>query len=155
MLEQLFAFASPAIICWLLMFLLPNWRVTQFLAKSAIFPLYLAALYTIGVISVIVQSGFGFVRDFGSAEGVIRLLSSSDFALLIWLHLLCFDQAIGHYVYRDNMEHRYVPMPVQSILLFLILMFGPFGFLCYLALRTIIQARFARKTSIHSYKKQE
>jgi threonine/homoserine/homoserine lactone efflux protein len=33
------------------------------------------------------------------------------------------------------MAHRYVPLPVQSVLLFLILMFGPFGFLIYLAIR--------------------
>ncbi|MDC2866293.1 ABA4-like family protein [Bacillus sp. BP-3] len=137
MYEKLFALAGIAILLWLLLILLPTWRVTRFLAGIAIFPMYLATLYAIGIIMVIVESGFGFVQDFGSAEGVIRLLSKSDFALLVWLHLLCFDQAIGHYVYRDNMEHRYVSIPLQSILLFLILMFGPLGLLCYLVLRQV------------------
>ncbi|SFC39914.1 protein of unknown function [Bacillus sp. 491mf] len=137
MYEKLFSLAGIAILLWLLLILLPTWRVTRFLAGIAIFPMYLAALYTIGIIIVIVGSGLGFVQDFGSAEGVIRLLSKSDFALLVWLHLLCFDQAIGHYVYRDNMEHRYVSIPLQSILLFLILMFGPLGLLCYLVLRQV------------------
>ncbi|MDF2649913.1 MAG: hypothetical protein K0Q73_5718 [Paenibacillus sp.] len=137
MYEKLFALASIATPFWLLMMLLPTWRVTRFLANSAIFPIYLAVLYAVGIIAAIGSSGFGFMQDFGSVEGVIRLMSVPDFALLVWLHILCFDQAVGHYVYRDNMEHRYVPLPVQSILLFLILMFGPLGFLCYLALRTV------------------
>ncbi|MED1569358.1 ABA4-like family protein [Bacillus paramycoides] len=137
MYEKLFSLAGIAILLWLLLILLPMWRVTRFLADIAIFPMYLAALYAIGIIMAIVDSGFGFVQDFGSAEGVIRMLSKPDFALLVWLHLLCFDQEIGHYVYRDNMEHRYVPIPMQSIFLFLILMFGPLGLLCYLVLRQV------------------
>ncbi|MEW9701408.1 ABA4-like family protein [Paenibacillus sp. SI8] len=137
MFVQLFALASIATPFWLLMILLPKWRLTQFLANTAIFPIFLAVLYAVGIITAIAGSGFGFVQDFGSAAGVIRLLASPDFALLVWLHILCFDQAIGHYVYRDNMQHRYVPLPVQSVLLFFILMFGPLGFLCYLGLRAI------------------
>lgn len=137
MYEKLFSLASIAMLLWLLLILLPMWRVTRFLTNITIFPMYLAALYAIGIITAIVGSGFGFVQDFGSAEGVIRLLSKPDFALLVWLHLLCFDQAIAHYVYRDNMEHRYVSIPMQSVLLFLILMFGPLGLLCYLVLRKV------------------
>lgn len=136
MIETLFSFNSLAMLGWVLLILLPSWRVTRFIANSAVFPIYLALLYAIGMISIIAETGLGFVSDFGSAEGVIGLLSSPDFVLLVWLHVLCFDQVVGHYVYQDNMEHRYVPLPIQSILLFLILMFGPFGFLCYLTIRT-------------------
>ncbi|GKU77256.1 hypothetical protein L3i20_v216530 [Paenibacillus sp. L3-i20] len=135
MIAALFSTTGIAILSWLLLILLPKWRFTQFLANTAVFPIYLALLYTIGIITVIVEAGFGFVNDFGSAEGVIRLLSNPEFALLVWIHILCFDQAVGHYVYRDNMAHRYVALPIQSILLFSILMFGPLGFLCYLAIR--------------------
>ena len=103
---------------WVLLILLPKWRFTRFLANTAVFPIYLALLYAIGIITAIAEGGLGFVRDFGSPEGVVRLLSDPDFALLVWLHVLCFDQAVGHYVYRDNMAHRYVPLPVQSVLLF-------------------------------------
>jgi hypothetical protein len=137
MFELLFSFASPAIVLWLLLILLPGWRVTRFAASTAIFPVYLAALYTIGIIAAISEAGLGFVRDFGTSEGVVRLLAVPDFALIVWIHILCFDQAVGHFIYRDNMEHRYVPLPIQSMILFLTLMFGPFGLLCYLTLRKI------------------
>lgn len=143
----LYSFASIAILVWLLMILLPAWRVTRFLVNSAVFPIYLAILYSIGIIIAIASSGVGFMQDFGSAEGVIHLLSDPGFALIVWIHILSFDQFIGHYVYKDNMEHRYVPLPVQSLLLFLILMLGPFGFLCYLSLRKIRKIRGAGNLS--------
>jgi hypothetical protein len=137
MFEQLFTFANPVLFFWLLMMFLPKWRVTIFLANKGVFPFYLALLYTVGIITVIINEGFGFVMEFGSAEGVIQLLSIPDFALLCWIHILCFDQAIGHYIYHDNMQHRYVSLPIQSIILFATLLFGPFGFLCYLILKTV------------------
>lgn len=139
MYERLFALANPAVAFWLLLMLLPGWRVTRFLANTAIFPVYLAVLYVVGIASAAAASGFGFMSDYGSAEGVTRLLSNTDFALLVWIHVLCFDQAVGHYIYRDNMKHRYVPLPVQSVLLFCTLMFGPLGFLGYIGLRSLRQ----------------
>jgi hypothetical protein len=135
MIGTLFSINGIAMLGWVLLILLPKWRVTRFLAGTAVFPIYLALLYALGIIIAIAEGGLGFVRDFGSPEGVVRLLSNPDFALLVWLHVLCFDQAVGHYVYRDNMAHRYVPLPVQSVLLFLVFMFGPLGFLCYLTIR--------------------
>ncbi|MFC0215831.1 ABA4-like family protein [Paenibacillus chartarius] len=137
MYETLFSLSSPAMVFWILLIVLPFWRVTRWLANSAIFPIYLAALYAVGIIAAILSNGLGFVSDFNSSEGIIRLLSNPDFALIVWIHVLCFDQAVGHYVYRDNMEHRYVPLPLQSVLLFFVLMFGPVGFLCYLILREV------------------
>ncbi|MFC4303709.1 abscisic acid-deficient protein Aba4 family protein [Cohnella boryungensis] len=144
MIEALFSIAGIAMLGWLLLILLPKWRFTRFLANTGVFHLYLALLYAVGIITVIAEGGLGFVNDFGSSEGVVRLLSDPDFALLVWLHVLCFDQVIGHYLYRDNMAHRYVPLPIQSVLLFLILMFGPFGFLIYLAIRAFRKSRKPR-----------
>ncbi|MCZ8521242.1 MULTISPECIES: ABA4-like family protein [Paenibacillus] len=137
MYSWLFAAAGFATPFWLLMIFLPGWRVTKYLADRQVFPVLLALLYTVGVGTAVVQGGLGFVRDFGSEEGVIRLLAAPEFALIVWIHILCFDQAIGHRIYRENMEHRVVPLPVQSILLFLTLMFGPFGWLLYTGLRAL------------------
>jgi len=134
---------------WLLLMLLPGWRVTRFLADTAIFPVYLAVLYAVGMVATVAASGFGFMSDYGSAEGVARLLSDTDIALLVWIHVLCFDQAVGHYIYRDNMKHRYVPLPVQSVLLFCTLMFGPLGFLGYVGLRSLRQRAGRRVRADH------
>jgi hypothetical protein len=133
--------AGYATIAWLLLIVLPAWRVTRQVARSAAFPVYLCVLYAIGVGAIIASSGAGFIRDFGSAEGVIRILARSDVALIAWIHILAFDQLVGLFIYRDNMRHRYVPLPVQSLILALTFMFGPVGFLTYWAIRAARRAR--------------
>lgn len=131
----LFNLAALAIAGWALMIFLPSWSVTRWIARSAVFPVYLAALYVIGVVPLVVAAGPGIIREFGSAEGVVRLLGSADAALVVWIHVLVFDQLVGVMIYRDNMRNRVVPAPVQSVILFLTLMFGPAGFLAYYAIR--------------------
>jgi hypothetical protein len=137
----LFNVAGPAIVGWLLLILLPKWRVTRFIAETAIFPVFLAVLYVVGLAPLLAAQGLGVMRDFGSAEGVTRLLARQDVALVAWIHILAFDQLVALYIYRDNMERRYVPLVVQSVLLFLTLMFGPVGFLAYYLLRLARRGR--------------
>jgi hypothetical protein len=62
-------------------------------------------------------------------------MAQRDIALVAWIHFLAFDQLVGIFVYRDNMHHRYVPIPVQSLILFLTFMLGPVGFLSYYLIR--------------------
>lgn len=131
----LFNVAGWAVLMWALLIFLPKWRVTRLLASREVFPVFLSVLYVVGVAAALSATGLGAVRDFGSAEGVTRLLARQDVALVAWIHILAFDQLVGHHIYRDNMEHRYVPLVVQSVILFLTLMFGPAGFLVYYLLR--------------------
>lgn len=131
----LFKIAGFAAPIWALLIFLPTWRGTRWIARSAIVPALLCILYVIGIVGLISASGFGFVREFGSAEGVAHLLSQSDIALVAWIHFLAFDQLVGIFIYRDNMHHRYVPIPVQSVILFFTFMLGPVGFLTYYLLR--------------------
>ncbi|HJQ10379.1 MAG TPA: ABA4-like family protein [Gemmatimonadaceae bacterium] len=125
-------FAAPA---WALLIFVPTWRGTRWLARSAIVPAFLCVLYVIGIGAQIIAGGLGFVREFGTAEGVAHLLSQADIAIIAWIHFLAFDQLVGIFIYRDNMHHRYVPIPVQSVILFFTFMLGPVGFLSYYLLR--------------------
>jgi hypothetical protein len=144
----LFNLAGPAIFAWLLLIFLPKWRVTQWLARTAIVPALLAVLYVVGIATLIADSGFGFARDFGSAEGVTGLMARQDVALVAWIHILVFDQLVGLFIYRDNIHHRYVPLPVQSVILFLTFMFGPVGFITYYV------ARLAKTRSLESHRSE-
>lgn len=141
----LFNLAGYAIVAWLLLIFLPKWGVTRFVARSAVFPVYLSVLYVIGVAAVLAELGPGLVRDFGSAEGVTRLLARQDVALVAWIHILAFDQLVALHIYRENMDHHYVALPVQSVLLVLTLMFGPAGFLAYYVLRLVARSRGGRR----------
>jgi hypothetical protein len=139
----LFNLSSVAMPGWLLLILLPGWRVTRRLAEWQVFPIYLAALYAVGIVPILVGYGLGVVRDFGNAEGVQRLLANSDIALVAWIHILAFDQVVGLLIYRENMADRYVSLPVQSVLLFVTLMFGPIGYLTYAVVRQMARRRKA------------
>lgn len=142
----LFNVAGVAILGWALMILLPTWSVTRRLVAWTVFPVLLAGIYVIGVVAVLAETGLGAVADFGSAEGVVRLLSDPDVALIAWIHLLAFDHLVGVLIFRDNLRNDVVPVPVQSILLFLTLMFGPAGFLTY----WIVRVARGRGTSLTS-----
>jgi hypothetical protein len=148
----LFSLAGPAAFAWLLLILLPKWRVTEWLARTSIVPALMAVLYVVGIATLIAQSGLGFTRDFGNAEGVTRLMARQDVALVAWIHILVFDQLVGLFIYRDNMRHRYVPLVAQSVILFLTFMFGPVGFLTYYLARLVVSRSLtgaARPTADH------
>ncbi len=138
---RLFDLAGLAIIAWLLLIFLPKWRVTQFIARTQIFPVFICVLYVVGVVPLLMGTGLGVMQDFGTAEGVTRLLTRQEVALVAWIHILAFDQLVGLFIYRENMERRYVPLPVQSVILFFTLMFGPAGFLIYYVLRFLRRRR--------------
>src|SRR5688572_9559337 len=143
MYAALFNLAGFAIVAWLLLILLPVWKVTRWIAETAIFPVFLAVIYIIGIIPLVVQAGPGMISDFGSAEGVLRLLADPNVALIAWIHILTFDQVVALHIYRDNLQHRWVSLPVQSVILFFTLMLGPVGFLAYHTIRAVRRRRAA------------
>ncbi len=135
MYSNLFQLASLAIIGWIPLIFFPTWSGSRRLAESAFFPIYIAVVYAFGVGALLMQFGPGFIADFGTADGVARLLARREIAWVAWLHILAFDQVIGLLIYHENMRRRYVPLPVQSALLFLTLMFGPLGYITFAAIR--------------------
>jgi hypothetical protein len=137
----LFSLTSSAILAWLLLIFLPTWPVTRWLAGREFFPVYLSLLYLVGLAPLLLAHGLGVVRDFGTADGVIRLLADADVALVVWIHILAFDQVVGLLIYRENMAERHVPIPIQSVLLFVTLMFGPVGYLSYYLARAVARRR--------------
>lgn len=133
--STLFSLTGIGILGWALMIFFPKWALTKRAAKSAVFPIYLSALYLAGVVPLVLAAGPGIVMKFGTATGVISLLSDADVALIAWIHILVFDQFVGLLIYRDNMRERLIPVALQSVILFLTLMFGPVGFLLYQLIR--------------------
>ncbi len=131
----LFNLAGLAIVGWALMILLPKWSITKRLVEWTAFPVALSVIYVIGVAAVLSETGFGIIADFGSAEGVIELLANPNLALVAWIHLMALDHLVAVGIFRDNLRHDVVPIPIQSLLLVLTLMFGPIGFLTYWIVR--------------------
>jgi len=115
---------------WLLWMAAPSSRLSRTVARS-IWPwVLLAAAYLAFIAIAIAQDGLG-PRAFGSLEGVMRLFDSRWATLAGWTHYLCFDLFVARWIMNDAPDAGYWLTPI----LFLTLMFGPVGLLCYLTVR--------------------
>jgi hypothetical protein len=127
--EQLFTATNAlAVLSWLLLGALPGRRwVTDIVTGKAV-PMLFAALY-----AVIVITKFGGADgSFSTLDGVATLFTNPWLLLAGWLHYLTFDLLIGTWEARDARE-RGVSRLVLVPCLFLTLMFGPAGWLLYVA----------------------
>jgi hypothetical protein len=118
---------------WALMILVPRWRWTQRIVQFPFFVALLALLYVILVIPQLATILPILLRP--SVTSVAAVLGTPAGATIGWIHFLAFDLFVGRWIYLDSREHG-ISAWFVSPLLFLTLMLGPFGFLCYFCLRT-------------------
>jgi ABA4-like protein len=140
--ETIFSLSSLLVMpFWLLMIALPHWRWTGRLMRSPLVCaapalLYLAlALPRIGALLAIVTRP--------TLPGIAAVLGTPAGATLAWAHFLAFDLFVGRWIYLDSRE-RGISAWIMAPLLFFTLMLGPIGFLGYLAVRAIANARQPR-----------
>ena len=117
---------------WVLMIILPKWKVTRFLIDYKIIPLLLSLLYAIYILIAIRISGG---MDFGSLSSVMALFTEENAVLAGWVHYLAFDLLVGMWMLDQNKKlgiHQLLMAPC----LFGAFMFGPVGFLLFMILRT-------------------
>lgn len=118
---------------WLLLLILPKWKVTRFLIDYKVVPLLLSLFYVYFMISHI-QSGGGL--DFGSLSSVMALFTMENAVMAGWVHYLAFDLLIGMWMVNQNRNlgiHQLLMAPC----LFATFMLGPVGFLLFMILKTI------------------
>ncbi len=120
---------------WALWILAPRSQPARAIAASTWPWAILAALYTALVAFALTRDGAAF-PDLGSLDGVMALFASPWAALAGWVHYLCFDLFVARWMMHDAPDAGYRLAPV----LLLTLLFGPAGLLCYLALRSWLQA---------------
>ena len=116
---------------WLLLVVLPRWRLTLPLVRLAIVPL-LAIAY-VAIIAARFGSNDG---NFGSLAGVQRLFADPYVLTAGWIHYLAFDLFVGAWIVEDALARR-VPAWARIVPLPLTLMFGPAGLLLSLVLRQL------------------
>ena len=130
---------------WLLMIALPHWSWTRRLLQS---PLVVAAPAVLYLLLALPQFGT-LVPAVASPTlpGVAGLLGTPVGATIAWAHFLAFDLFVGRWAYLDSQE-RGISAWVMAPVLFLILMFGPIGFLLYLAVRAARETQ--RRRAAHA-----
>ncbi len=123
---------TVAMPMWLLMIVLPKWKVTRFLIDYKVVPIFLSLFYVFYMVSHI-QAGEGL--DFGSLASVMSLFTMEYAVMAGWVHYLAFDLLIGMWMINQNQKlgiHQLLMAPC----LFATFMLGPVGFLLFMLVRT-------------------
>lgn len=117
---------------WVLLVVLPTWKITRFFIDFKIIPLLLAGIYAIYIFQAMQRGGM----DFGSLAGVMALFTAEDAVLAGWVHYLAFDLLVGMWMVDQNRTLGIHPLLMAPCLLGT-LMLGPLGFLLFMTVKTI------------------
>jgi len=123
---------------WLLMIILPKWKVTRFLVAYKIIPVILSLVYMAYIVQHIANGGG---LNFGSLESVMQLFTIEEAVLAGWVHYLAFDLFVGMWILEENQKLKVNHLIIIPCL-FLSFMLGPIGFLAFYIIKTL-------KTSNH------
>ena len=130
-------FNRGIIIFWLLLIVAPRWKGTDFLVNSVAVPVIIGLTYTWLIARAVFFHEGAADSSFTSLHGVMAFFTSPVAATAGWIHFLVFDLFIGAWETRDA-QRRGVPHLAVIPCLIVTLLFGPIGFLLYLALRTAL-----------------
>jgi hypothetical protein len=135
--EAVFALVSQAAMAtWILMLAFPRRHVVVTTIAGGITPVLLGVVYA-ALIAAWWRSSDG---GFSSLAGVAALFSNEWLLLAGWVHYLAFDLLVGRWELLDS-QKRGIPHPFVLPCLLLTFMFGPGGWLLYLALRAAWRRR--------------
>ena len=129
--EQVFSLVNPlALLAWLLLAALPRQRWPAELVCGWLLPALFASLY----LAILAATWGGHEGGFSSLPEVAQLFQNRWLLLAGWIHYLAFDLFVGSWIVRDARARgiRHLLVLPSLALTFL---FGPAGWLSYLALR--------------------
>jgi len=129
--NQVFSIANfTALAAWLLMAVLPRQRwVTRIVGASV------ALLFAAAYAAIIAARWAGRSGGFSSLPAVAALFADPWLLLAGWIHYLAFDLLVGRWETLDARD-RGIPHLAVVPCLALTFMFGPAGWLLYIAVRT-------------------
>lgn len=123
---------SVAMIGWLLLILVPDWKYTKGVVQGGLISILLGFLYLYLIVFYFGNADGGF----DSLENVMLLFGNKHAVLAGWVHYLAFDLWVGSWEAGDAVKRgisRWLVLPC----LLLTFMFGPVGLLLYLFIRSI------------------
>lgn len=118
---------------WILMIILPKWKVTKFLMEYKVIPLLLALIYAVYIIQSLLTGG---MMDFGSLESVMALFTEETAVLAGWIHYLAFDLLVGMWILEQNKKVG-IHQALMAVCLLGTFMFGPIGFLLFMIMKSL------------------
>ena len=133
--ETVFSIANTtALAMWVLLLALPRFAWVNRVATSAA-----AVLFATAYIVIIAARWGGSSGGFSSLAAVAALFSDPWLLLAGWLHYLAFDLLVGSWEVRDARQRGLSHLLVVPCLA-ATFMFGPAGWLLYMAVRLVRHA---------------
>ena len=144
--ENIYLMANWGVLpFWLLLIILPNHGVTNFLVQSIIAPLLLAGAYAFVAYNIFLE---GNILDsfelYSGLDSLYSMFSSESFLLVFWIHFLAISLFLGSWISRDSQKYM-VPRFFVIISLILTYFTGPAGLLIYWFIRIF----FAKKINFN------
>ena len=138
--DLFFRYANPlALSGWIVLALAPLSPVWA----QRISGLAIPAILSVGYTALMLAFWSGAEGGFGSLADVMALFRSPQIVLAGWVHYLAFDMLIGAWVVRTARREGIAHLLVLPCLA-LTFLFGPTGFITFLALRAV----YARRTPV-------
>ena len=130
---------------WLLLIILPNHGVTNFLVQSIVAPFLLAGAYGFIAYNIFLEGNTldGF-ELYSGLDGLYSMFANEAFLLVFWIHFLAISLFLGAWISRDSQRYM-VPRFFVIISLILTYFTGPVGLLIYWFIRIF----FAKKISFN------
>jgi len=144
--ENIYLMANWGVLpFWLLLIILPNHGVTNFLVQSIIAPLLLAGAYAFVAYNIFLE---GNILDsfelYSGLDGLYSMFANESFLLVFWIHFLTISLFLGAWISRDSQKYM-VPRFFVIISLILTYFTGPAGLLIYWFIRIF----FAKKINFN------
>ena len=131
---------------WLMLILIPGYRITQILINSIILPLLFAVAYIYIAYQIILlnESVADIFKIYLNLDNLYTLFSSESFLLIFWLHFLIINLFVGSWISRDSIKYN-MPKGLVFLPLILIYLMGPVGLVSYWVIRIF----YARRLGFH------
>jgi len=144
--ENIYLVANLGVLpFWLLLILIPNHQITNFLSQSVIVPLLLAIGYSY-LSYIIYQEGniFDSFELYSGLDGLYSMFANEALLLIFWLHFLAISLFAGSWIVRDSRRY-FIPKIIIIPSLILTYFSGPIGLVIYWFFRIF----FAKKISFN------
>ena len=144
--ENIYLIANWGVIpIWILLIIIPNHSIVNFLTQSIIIPLLLASAYIfVGYNIFLEENILNSFELYNGLNGLYSMFSNEAFLLIFWLHFLSISLFIGSWIVRDANKYM-IPRIIVILSLISTYFSGPVGLLIYWFFRIF----FSKKISFN------
>ena len=145
--ENIYLWANFGVLpFWLMLILIPNYKITRIFTNSIILPLIIASAYVyVFYQTILLDEPISDIFEiYLSLENLYILFSSESFLLVFWLHFLALNLFLGSWVSINGVKYN-IPRGLMFIPLIIIYFIGPAGLILYWMIRIF----YAKKIGLH------